>query len=253
MNKVYTTSVAEASAQGQDVVQPSAQEMLRYWQAYQMVNHGYYAHPVHRQLTASAQVVQLRLSVLTATVISLMLALAAAAAAHFSEPLNERGEHLGVPKSQLDWIVEAARQQHVEGEHQSHIDYAKQRGDLFFAVSTARSGLSRSRITSNRDKSITQPFLGYSDPYTPYDSFGGESALSAQGEGKPILQPLNFEGGFNPYFPYESSTVPVPSTPGSGANPSAQPFMGDFDPYSLYESSDRVSSSTAPSYGWNDR
>jgi hypothetical protein len=248
MHQVYTTYVAETSAQGQEVIQPSAQDMLRYWQAYQMTDHTYYSAPITRELTTSMQVVQVRLWVLITTLTTFVLALAAAAAAHFTEPRDEHGDHLSVPNTQLDWIVEAARQQHVEDDHKSHVDYAKERRDLFFAVSTARTGLSRSRITSNRDKSITQPFLGYTDPYDTLA--GGDSAIS---EGRPILQPLQFESGFNPYFPYDSSTVPVPSTPGSGGNPSAQPFLGDFDPHSLYESSVRESWTTARSYGWNGK
>lgn len=250
MKKVYTTYVAETSAQGQSIVQPTAQDMLRNWQAYQMINHGYYMQPGHRQLSASVEVVQIRLSVLTATVISLALVVAVAVAAHFSEPLDEHGEHLAIPKSQLDWIVEAARQQHVEGEQKSHIGYAKERDDLFFTVSTARRGLSRSRITSNRDKSITQPFLGYHDPYTPYDTFGGDPATSAVGEGKPIYS--SFEGDFNPYYPHDnSSAVPPPSR--GGFNSTIQPFMVDFDPYALYDSSERVLTTATPSHGWRGR
>jgi len=166
VSSVYTTTVAETSANGQDVVQPTAQEMLRYWQAFQMVSHGYYIHPVRRNLSVSLEVVQLRLSVVIVTMVTFVLGVSTAAVAHCNEPLDENGEHINLPKSQLDWMVEAARQHHVEGDHKSYVDYAKEHDDLVYGVSTAHRGLSRTQITSTRDKSVMLPSLGYLDHHS---------------------------------------------------------------------------------------
>jgi len=186
---LYTTPVAETSAQGGSVVQPTAQEMLRYWQAFQMVESGFYPYPVQRKLSVSLEMVQFRLSTVAATVMTFVLALAAAAVARFKEPVDDHGEHLTLPKSQLDWIVEAAHQRYGEGEYKSRIDYAKEREDLLYVVSTAREGLSRTQITSNREKPITQPFLDYFDPYSLYDNSGEVSTISAAYDrGKPTTQ-----------------------------------------------------------------
>lgn len=218
MNKVYTTRLAEASTLGQTVVQPSAEEMVRNWQAYQMVNSGFYIHPVNRTISTSLEIVQVRLSVLIATFSTFILAIAAAGLARCSEPLDEHGQHMTLPRSPLAWIVEAARQRHGESNHQSHRDFANERDDLFYAVSTAQKGLSRTQITSNRDDFIAQPFLGFVDPNSPFDNSRGISAPT-QGDEQ---YPLNH-------------------------------IAGDFDPYSLYDKTEAESMLSTPARSWREQ
>jgi hypothetical protein len=193
--------MVEASTQGQNVTQPTAQDMVRYWQAAQMVNLGFYIHPVNRTISASLEVVQIRLSVVFTTGTIFVLAVALAALAHYQEPLDEHGQHMTLPKSPLAWIVEAARQNHGQTNYQSHRDFANERDDLFYSVSTARKGLSRTQITSNRDDLLAKPFLGHADPHIPFDS-SGLSVPSPDHQGTPTNY---YEGDFDPYSPYDKA------------------------------------------------
>lgn len=197
----------EMSTLGNEVVQPTAEEMMRTWQAYQMVIHG--AYPLHalRKLSVSMEINQLRLSVVIFTIITSALAVAALFIARRCEPFDDCGEHINLPQSQLDWMVEAARQYHMKGDHyRSYVDYAKDHEDLFCEVSTTRKGLSRIQITLDRYKPILVPF--YSNPR---NILGGlSSALTPGGQRAP--SPQTSEGYFDPYSLYRDSHSGATST-----------------------------------------
>ena len=172
-----------------------------------MVSHGFYIHPVRRNLSASLEVVQLRLSIVIITSTTFVLALSALAIAPCNEPLDEHGEHINFPKSQLDWMVEAARQIHVAGDDESFIGYAKEHDDLVYTVSTTRKGLLRTQITSNRDKSVTLPFLDHYNHHSLQD----KSTSDHWGNSAP------FVADFDPYSLYENLRRPSANlAPGHG-------------------------------------
>jgi hypothetical protein len=76
--QVYKLGVTEASTAQRQVIQPTAQQMLRYWQAYMHVKDTPILSPVQRRLSAATPVVQIRLSSLVVTVGALLFAVGAA-------------------------------------------------------------------------------------------------------------------------------------------------------------------------------
>ena len=103
--KMYKRSVVEASIAEQPVVQPTAQQMLRYWQAFMSVKDAQYPHPKQRTLTVSQPVVQIRLSVLVVTIGTMLLAICVAL---WMMAWDGYTRSLRIPASQLDWAVLAA-------------------------------------------------------------------------------------------------------------------------------------------------
>lgn len=204
-HKVFTTNVTKASALGKSVVQPTAQEMVRYWQAYKMVENAIYPRAVRRKLSASLEPTQLRLSVVIFTIITSVLAVVAAAVARRCEPLDEHGERMVLPQSQLHWMVEAARQRYAESDdHKTHVDYVEDHKNLFCEVSTTRKGLSRTQITADKDDAVIPIHDDHSNLQPLHDVRGGlsaaTSALENELEYKSPLQP--FESYFDPYSLY---------------------------------------------------
>jgi hypothetical protein len=173
-------NVTGSSTLGQNVKQPTAKEMLRFWQAFQMEGHAS-QQTSYRTLTVSKEVVQLRLSVTIFTIATSVLALAASIFMHFRKPLDECGDRMAFPQSRLDWMVEAARQHGVGCGHQSLADYGKKHEDLVCVFSTAQDGVSRILITSDKAESITLPFLGCPNCHLQHDKSGGSSATSTLG------------------------------------------------------------------------
>jgi hypothetical protein len=116
--------------------------MLRYWQAFMSVKDAQYLQPVERTLSVSQNIVQIRLSALVITIGAFLVAVTAAATSRFTLSRELRGIHL--PNSQLDWIVQAARE-HRRGSgdstrygslSRSPAAFAVQHADLSFAVTT---------------------------------------------------------------------------------------------------------------------
>ena len=103
--KMYKRSVVEASIAEQPVVQPTAKQMLRYWQASMSVKDAQYPHPKQRTLTVSHAVVQIRLSVLVVTIGTMLLAIGIALSMMAWDGYTRS---LRIPASQLDWAVLAA-------------------------------------------------------------------------------------------------------------------------------------------------
>jgi hypothetical protein len=106
---MYDLAVMDASIAGLPVIQPTGQEMLRYWQAYVSVKDAQYPHPVARTLSVSKGVVQIRLSILVVTIGAFLFATIAAALVKTTNFRN-RVPRIYLPSSQLDWIVQAARE-----------------------------------------------------------------------------------------------------------------------------------------------
>jgi hypothetical protein len=106
---MYTRAVADASITEVPVRQPTGQEMLRYWQAFMSVKDAQYPHPVARTLSVRKGVVQIRFSFLVVTIGAFLIAILAAA---FVRWMNIRNGvwRIHLPSSQLDWIVQAARE-----------------------------------------------------------------------------------------------------------------------------------------------
>jgi hypothetical protein len=148
---MYDRSVVDASIGGQPVVQPTAQQMLRYWQAYLSVKDSQYPHLVQRNLSIRQSTVQIRLSVLASTIALLVLGLTAALVSYFREPRNQAGKRLHLPSSQLDWTVQAAREYYRLGHPntaQSPRGFAAEHNDLIFTVSPDPNGESVPFISS---------------------------------------------------------------------------------------------------------
>jgi len=162
---VIDTSIAE-----QPVVQPTAQQMLRNWQAYLSVKDAQYPHLVQRDLTVSRPVVQIRLSVLATTISIFLIALMASVVSRWIEPLDQHGKHLILPSSQLDWIVQASREHFGEAEvlTRSPSAYAAQREDLMLVVPNALNANAMPFIASATEEGITSDGLVYTDPQSQF-------------------------------------------------------------------------------------
>jgi hypothetical protein len=140
--QVYAIGLVQASLAGQVVHQPTAQEMLRAWQAYLSVLNSVLIHPVTRPISVLGPIVQLRLSVIAATFAIVFLAVVITFASYFAEPRDSRGHHIYLPSSHLDWMVQAARE-HFPGDRtkgQSPADYAASHGDVRIKVSDGGDG-----------------------------------------------------------------------------------------------------------------
>ena len=132
--------------------------MLRNWQAYLSVKDSQYPHPVQRDLTVSQPVVQIRLSVLLTTMVAFVFALIASVVSRWIEPLDQRGKRLIIPSTQLDWIVQAAREHFGEAGEAvtcSPSTYAMQREDLVSGVLNGQDANLITCIASATGQSIT--------------------------------------------------------------------------------------------------
>jgi hypothetical protein len=152
---MYKRSVVEASIAEQPVVQPTAKQMLRYWQAFMSVKDAQYPHPKQRTLTVSQPVVQIRLSVLIVTIGMMLLAICVALSMMAWDGYTRS---LRIPASQLDWAVLAAC------EHRRMVDnwgssipavspavFATQHRDMELMVSHTADGRPLVRIVSPRE------------------------------------------------------------------------------------------------------
>jgi hypothetical protein len=93
----------------QRVVQPTAQRMLQFWQAYMSLRDTQDPHLAQRTVSVSQPITQIRLSVLIATITIFLTALLAALV-YRSNDVHAKGLHL--PSSSLGWIVFAAQARH---------------------------------------------------------------------------------------------------------------------------------------------
>jgi hypothetical protein len=143
--QIYKRSVTEASIDEREVVQPTGQDMLRYWQAFMSVKDSQYLQAVERTLYVSQDIVQIRLSALIITIGAFLVAVTAAAVSRLTLARKLRGRHIHLPNSQLDWIVQATRE-HRRGNDDfarddslsgSPATFAVQHADMFFMVTTA--------------------------------------------------------------------------------------------------------------------
>ncbi|TDL19910.1 hypothetical protein BD410DRAFT_873221 [Rickenella mellea] len=171
---LYKRAVVDSSINQQQVVQPTGQEMLRDWQAFTSVKDGQYPHMVQRTLTVAAPVVQIRLSVLLTTAGGFLFAILAAIVSVLAEPCDELGKRIKLPASQLDWMVQAARE-HERGAGmgddavttaRSPSTFASDRHDLMFGMPLAPGGVSTARIMSPTvsTNETAQPSLAYLNP-----------------------------------------------------------------------------------------
>ena len=112
-----------------------------------------YPHSTQRQLSASRPIVQIRLSVLVATVGGFFLAVAAAMTLRYMEPRDQQGKIIDIPGTQLDWIVLAASEHRLRaGEYGStgpSSKFAMEHRELGLVVTYAPDGQPTSRIVSS--------------------------------------------------------------------------------------------------------
>ena len=148
--KIYKRSMVEASISGQPVVQPTAKQMLRYWQAFMSVKDSQRPYLKQRTLTTSQPVVQIRLSVLVVTIGTMTLAICAALSMMAWDGYTRS---LRIPASQLDWAVLAACEHHrmvVDWDSSipalSPAEFAAQHRDMRLAVSHTADGRPMVRI-----------------------------------------------------------------------------------------------------------
>ncbi|TDL19911.1 hypothetical protein BD410DRAFT_805374 [Rickenella mellea] len=174
---VYTRSVTDSAVSQLPVVQPTGQEMFRNWQAFMSVKDGEFPHIVKRAISVAAPVVQMRLSVLLVTTGGFTFALLAAFVSRLTEPRDELGKRIELPASQLDWMVQAARE-HERGAGmrddgvtttRSPSTFAAERNDLMFGMALAPGGVPSARIISPAlsPNEIAQPSLAYLNPLPP--------------------------------------------------------------------------------------
>jgi hypothetical protein len=151
--QLYRRPVIEASISGRPVVQPTGQQMLRYWQAFMSVKDGQYPHPQVRRLSVSRPVVQLRLSALVFTVGGFLLAIVGTIALRYAEPRGQLKESINIPSTQLDWIVLAASEHRLRaGERGStgpSSKFAREHEELGLVVELAPDGRMTARIVSD--------------------------------------------------------------------------------------------------------
>lgn len=178
--------MVEASIAEQEVRQPTAQEMLRYWQAFMSVKDSQYPHPVERTLSVSQQVVQIRLSALVATIGAFIVSILVATSAHIRASRKCRGARVRLPSSQFDWMVQAAREHYLnlgnvdklQSDHTSPTKFALSNGNITFTVASFRdeppntwimSPAQQQRITKRPISEVgQQPELSYFDPQELY-------------------------------------------------------------------------------------
>jgi hypothetical protein len=145
--------VVEAALNNKPVVQPTGQQMLRYWQALMSVKDSQYPRPLQRQMTVSRPVVQVRLSVPVVTAGGFLLAIVTAVMLRCVEPRDPRGKVIDIPSTQLDWIVLAAseyRQRCGEcGSAGWSSKFAMEHDELGLVVKMAPDGGLTSRIVSS--------------------------------------------------------------------------------------------------------
>ena len=117
------------------IIQPTGEQMLRYWQAYMSVKDSQYPHPDVRTLTVVQDTVQIRLSALLTSVAAFLLTIVTAYVAKYRGVKN-KAHKLHLPSSQLGWMVQAAREHaRLKFGTKSPNQFAIQNKDNFFIVS----------------------------------------------------------------------------------------------------------------------
>ncbi|KDR82354.1 hypothetical protein GALMADRAFT_237618 [Galerina marginata CBS 339.88] len=186
---VSTRSIVSASLNEQQVKQPTAQEMLRAFQAFQSVKDSQYPHPVARAISARRDVVQIRLSVLVTTIGALLVFLIAASVSRMRS-ITSGSHRVHLPSSQLDWIVQAAREhtryypthnssKGVGDRKPSSAKFASQNESISFIVSedfeshiVTPAELSAPHKAAMTPGSIEGPQLSHYDPWAQYANQG---------------------------------------------------------------------------------
>jgi len=140
---MYNLAVMDASIAEKNVTQPTGQEMLRYWQAFMSVKDAQYPHAVARTLSVHQHVVQIRLSFLVVTIGAFLFTIIAATLVRMTLINGVRKVH--IPSSQLDWIVQAAREnvrdlagrrETTPRDHFQPMSFVSSNQDLVFTTTT---------------------------------------------------------------------------------------------------------------------
>jgi hypothetical protein len=113
---VYELQTEDATLADQPIVQPTGQQMLRYWQAYISILNSQYPHEVKRSLSVSRAVTQIRLSVLATSVGTLLVVLFFALSYQVADLRHHPNKRLMLPGSSFGWVMQAAHEhQHRQG------------------------------------------------------------------------------------------------------------------------------------------
>jgi hypothetical protein len=166
VSQIYEPNITASSIAQRPIVHPTAQQMLRYWQAYTSVKDTQNVHVVQRQLSISQPIVQIRLTALVATTGAFLIAIVAAITYRLLEPRDSRGKRIHLPTSQLDWIVQAARKGAPQSESRlmsAHKAFAKHLHDFAYAVLVSPRGQVITRIVSPPEQENLS-WLGWSMP-----------------------------------------------------------------------------------------
>jgi hypothetical protein len=171
------------SIAGQNVVQPTGQQMFRYLQAFLSVKDALFMHTVQRSLSVNRPVVQVRASVLSTTIIVFVLALGSVFVCRQLERRDQLGNRLETPSSPIDWMAQAALEHYRDDDYAlpwilKADDLLRHHDDLAYVVSTRPDGRQVAHIVSLRQvktpfmeqNAVTAPFLDYFDPLTLYES-----------------------------------------------------------------------------------
>lgn len=140
---MYVREVVVNSTAKLPIIQPTGMRMLRYWQAYMSVKDSQYPNPAVRSVAVVQDTVQMRLSSLMITVGAFLLAVIAAGVAKY-HGLRHKTRNVRLPSSQLDWIVQAAREhaktkpetEKTRSGTKSHDEFAILNEDNFYIVSS---------------------------------------------------------------------------------------------------------------------
>ena len=140
---MFQRRVIDASIANQPVIQPTGQEMLRYWQAYLSVKDTLVRQPQQRELLVLRPTTQIRLPVLVSTVAIFLSAIVAASLSQYLVQRRLRGRRLHLPSSELGWTVQAVRENYrgrdVILATESFVDFPK-RHDVRFATTIGPDG-----------------------------------------------------------------------------------------------------------------
>lgn len=176
VTKVYEPQITEATIDNQPVSQPTAQRMLRFWQAYMSLRVTQDPRPAQRSISASQPVTQIRISTLVATLAIFLITLLVALVYRSNETRDGHGERLHLPSSLIGWIVFAAHARH-RGESKAAMAlpsiFIDRHRDLMLVAGKTDDGHYTARIMSPGEKD--GPSSPLSTPSTIQEALGTHS------------------------------------------------------------------------------
>ena len=172
--QLYSRGTVVNTTNHQPVIQPTGEQMLRSWQAYMSVKDAQYPNPDVRTLTMVQDTVQIRLSALLTSVVAFLLAAVMAYIARYRGVKNN-AHKLHLPSSQLDWMVQAARElSRSQLGTKSPNEFAIQNKDSFFIISPHLEpciAMASDTLELSSPKTPTSSSLLKEEDYDPWSGY----------------------------------------------------------------------------------